>query len=135
MFRIESIFICQVLGLHNICRNHYPKNLKFTFGQNRPLNHQPHILEVILQANRGLQDEDFPNVFTGLGVASSRKDSDLLKLVKTLALEIAEKTLTINDWNIKQEAKNLVSIIGQKAAEMHLDNSLVSNEIEEFKVK
>ena len=125
----------KVLALHNICRNYYPINLKFFFGQDRQLNHQPHILEEILQANRGVQDEDFPEIFTGLGVASSAKDSDLLKLVKTLASEIAERTLTVKDSNVKQEAKNLVSIIGQKAAEIHLVNSLVSDDIDEFNTK
>ena len=89
----------------------------------------------ILQADGGLQDEDFPHIFTGLDTASSAKDPDLLKLVKTLADKIAVETECSKDSSVKQEGKNLVSIIGQKAAEMHLVNSLVSNDIDQLREK
>ena len=38
----------------------------------------------------------------------STKNLLLLKFVKTLALEIAEKPVTVKDSNVKQEAQNLV---------------------------
>ena len=133
--QLNETLSSKVLALHNICRSHHPKNLKFRFGQSQEWKEQDHPLVRILQADGGLQDEDFPQIFTGLGIASSAKDPELLKLVKTLADKIAVETISSKDSNVKQEGRNLVSIIGQKAAEMHLVNSLVSNDIDQLSAK
>ena len=133
--QLNESLSAKVLALHNVCRSHHPINLKFRFGQSEEWKEQEHALVRILQADGGLQDEDFPHIFTGLDTASSAKDPDLLKLVKTLADKIAVETECSKDSSVKQEGKNLVSIMGQKAAKMHLVNSLVSNDIDQSREK
>ena len=130
---VNEALSLKVLAMHNIFREFYPKHLKFKFSiQNENVNGEEGRVGLarILEANRGIMDEDLPVIFTGRGVASSLDDPDLLKFVKTQAKIIAEKTSTIKDSSVKQETRNLVSLIGQKAAEMHLVNSLISNDLD-----
>ena len=102
--------------------------MKFHFGANVDIvdeNHSP--LAAILQAGRGVNDADLPTIFTGEGRAASARDPPLLTLVKNLAKDIVRKTITDKDSTVLQETRNLVSLIGQKSAEMYLVNLLVAH--------
>ena len=111
----------RVLALHTVCRKHYPKKLKFRFGDNAVVQdgNRSH-LSFILESKRDILDVDLPTIFTGEGVAAASKDPQLLKMVKTFADQLAKETFTEHDSSIEQESRNLVSLIGQKAAEMYL---------------
>ena len=88
----------RVLTLHEVCRKHYPKHLKFHFGRIIPKdNGNPSPLSAILRARRGVIDTDLPMTFTGDGTAASANDPPLLTLTKTLAADIVAKTITEKD--------------------------------------
>ena len=123
----------KVLTLHNICRKHEPKRLKLSFGPSIAMNDgQGNPLKVMLNEKSELQDQDLRSIFTGEGTASSINDPNLLTLMRNMARAIVEKTITDKDSSVAQETKNLVSILGQKAAEMNLINNIVERNLEEI---
>ena len=122
----------KVLTLHNICRKHEPKRLKFSFGPSIGIDGQENPLKVMLNEKSELQNQDLSSIFTGEGTASSMNDPNLLTLMRNMARARGEKTITDKDSSVAQETKNLVSILGQKAAEMNLINNIVERNLEEI---
>ena len=123
----------RVLSFHQVCRTHYPKHLKFHFGGNIDNDDDnPSPLSAILRARRGVNDADLRTIFTGEGTAASANDPPLLTLLKTLAADIVRKTITEKDSTMLQETNNLVSLIGQKSAEMYLINLLIEKEVQDL---
>ena len=104
---------------HQVCRKHYLNHFKFRFGGNNDIG-DGYVgpLSAILRARRGVIDADLRLIFTGEGTAASANDPPLLTLVKSLASDIVKKTITAKDSTFLQETGNLVSLIGQKSAEM-----------------
>lgn len=123
----------RVLALHTVFRNHYPKKLKFTFGPNIVNDgDNPCHLAGILHANADVHAADLPLIFTGDRRAGSSTDPALLTLLKSLAKETALRTLTEYDSTPEQETRNLISLIGQKSAEMSLVNILITKDVQEI---
>ena len=90
------------------------------------------VRSLLLQARRGVIDRDLRLIFTGEGTAASANDPPLLTLVKSLAVDIVKNTMTTKDSTLMQETQNLVSLIGQKSAEMYLINLLIEKEAPEL---
>ena len=123
----------KVLIMHDVFRKHFPKQLKLHFGINEEA-----MVEAkdefcnLLDDSGGLQDDGLNLLFSGDGIAALLNDSPKLQLLKELALEIAKKSMTEKDSKDEQVARNLVFIIGQKAAEMHLVNVLVGKSVNDL---
>ena len=99
---LNEILSERVLTLHKVIRKHYPRKLKFRFGpvlDNGGAN--PSHLATLLHANAEVTHTDLPRIFTGEGRASVSTDPILLTLLKKLARETAQKTLTEYDTDLE----------------------------------
>ena len=113
--------------MFQIFRSAYPLQLKYIFkARNIQLNNAAarNLPNVLQKDETGQADMD--HIFDESNRADKVQANEKLVLLRNYAQDIAETTYTESDSSVSQLAKNLRSIIGQKAAEMNLLASLLS---------
>ena len=114
--------------LFTVIRHHHPLILKFNFGEfeNELEDVQDDgIFDII--GGQNLHEEGLSLVFNNEKRCDTNLSDDLIYL-RGLAKDIATETLHENDTSIRQLTQNLISIIGQKSAEMNLLHSVLSRD-------
>ena len=116
-----------------IFRSAHPVQLKFIFCPYGELvnNAAPQELHHILRKEE-LITADLDIIFDGSHRGDILRGKENLVLLRNCAQDIAETTYTERDSSINQLAKNLRSLIGQKAAEMNLLASLLTRDSQEL---
>ena len=123
----------RLLTLFDIFRSAYPSKLKYVFKPENHLNNvAQRIIPNVLQKDE-LERADLDHIFDGSNRAEIVHSNEKLILLRNYAQDIAEATYTDSDSSICQLAKNLRSIIGQKAAEMNLLASLLTRTSQELR--
>ena len=115
-------------------RGAYPNILKYVF--NREAAKQRQVAEEeekVIFVMPVMTDEEVGTTFDGSGRGDQHNYGAKLKLLRQVARDIADDTISDAETSVDQLAKNLRSIIGQKAAEMNLLYSLVTRDSQEIK--
>ena len=115
-------------------RDAHPSSLKFVFHNPNQVLHNvvEEDMQQVLQNNE-LTDTNMDAVFDGSGRANVLVGNANLIILRNHAQEIAENTFSEGDSSINQLAKNLRSLIGQKAAEMNLLANLITRNSQELR--
>ena len=124
----------RLLVMFTIFREAHPSSLKFVFHNPNQLLHNvvEEDMQQILQNNE-LTNTHMDAVFDGSGRANVLVGNAKLIILRNYAQEIAENTFSEGDSSINQLAKNLRSLIGQKAAEMNLLANLITRNSQELR--
>ena len=111
-----------------------PNILKFVFNreaaEQRRVAEEEEKVQFVMPV---MSDDQVRTTFDGRGRGDNHNYGTKLKLLLQFARDIADDTISDADTSVDQLAKNLRSIIGQKAAEMNLLYSLVTRDSQEIK--
>ena len=121
----------RLVAFFKIIRDNHPKHLIFHFGVAGNLGEQHDDIANEGVIGNSVSIDELDDIFTAEDY-DNVNDPEKLKLLHQLAKTISEETYTEADCSVAQLENNLVSIIGQKAAEMNLMASLAIRNPEEL---